>query len=43
MVVLGIETTCDESAAAVVGTTPAGPKILSNTGKASSFLHLTEP
>jgi N6-L-threonylcarbamoyladenine synthase len=30
MVVLGIETSCDESAAAVVATTAAGPKILSN-------------
>ena len=30
MVVLGIETSCDESAAAVVALTPAGPKILSN-------------
>jgi N6-L-threonylcarbamoyladenine synthase len=30
MVVLGIETTCDESAAAVVAATAAGPKILSN-------------
>ena len=30
MVVLGIETSCDESAAAVVAITAAGPKILSN-------------
>jgi N6-L-threonylcarbamoyladenine synthase len=30
MVVLGIETSCDESAAAVIATTAAGPKILSN-------------
>ena len=30
MVVLGIETSCDESAAALVALTPAGPKILSN-------------
>src|ERR1700748_1854747 len=30
MVVLGIETSCDESAAAVVANTAAGPKILSN-------------
>ena len=30
MVVLGIETSCDESAAAVVALTTAGPKILSN-------------
>jgi N6-L-threonylcarbamoyladenine synthase len=30
MVVLGIETSCDESAAAVVALTPAGPRILSN-------------
>ena len=30
MVVLGIETSCDESAAAVVALTAAGPKILSN-------------
>ncbi len=30
MVVLGIETTCDESAVAVVAATAAGPKILSN-------------
>jgi N6-L-threonylcarbamoyladenine synthase len=30
MVVLGIETTCDETAAAVVATTAAGPKILAN-------------
>ena len=30
MVVLGIETSCDESAAAVVALTSAGPKILSN-------------
>ena len=30
MVVLGIETSCDESAAAVVGVTAAGPKILSD-------------
>src|SRR5260370_17415366 len=30
MVVLGIETSCDESAAAMVALTPAGPKILSN-------------
>src|SRR6202035_2204248 len=30
MVVLGIETSCDESAAAVVDLTAAGPKILSD-------------
>lgn len=30
MVVLGIETSCDESGAAVVAITPGGPKILSN-------------
>jgi tRNA N6-adenosine threonylcarbamoyltransferase len=30
MIVLGIETSCDESAAAVVATTVSGPKILSN-------------
>src|SRR5438270_8072352 len=30
MVVLGIETSCDESAAAVVAVTPAGPRVLSN-------------
>ena len=30
MVVLGIETSCDESAAAVVAVTETGPKILSN-------------
>jgi len=30
MVVLGIETSCDESAAAVVASTAGGPKILSN-------------
>src|SRR5689334_18186927 len=30
MVVLGIETTCDETAAAVVATAAAGPKILAN-------------
>jgi N6-L-threonylcarbamoyladenine synthase len=30
MVVLGIETSCDESAAAIVALTTAGPKILSN-------------
>src|ERR1700760_2542337 len=30
MVVLGIETSCDESAAAVVATTTGRPKILSN-------------
>ena len=30
MIVLGIETSCDESAAAVVATAAAGPKILSN-------------
>ena len=30
MVVLGIETSCDESAAAVIANTAAGPKILSN-------------
>ncbi|MBV9686721.1 MAG: tRNA (adenosine(37)-N6)-threonylcarbamoyltransferase complex transferase subunit TsaD, partial [Alphaproteobacteria bacterium] len=30
MIVLGIETSCDESAAAVVAATSSGPKILSN-------------
>jgi N6-L-threonylcarbamoyladenine synthase len=30
MIVLGIETSCDETAAAVVATTPQGPRILSN-------------
>ena len=30
MIVLGIETSCDETAAAVVATTPHGPRILSN-------------
>jgi N6-L-threonylcarbamoyladenine synthase len=30
MIVLGIETSCDETAAAIVAATPQGPKILSN-------------
>ena len=30
MIVLGIETSCDETGAAIVSTTPQGPKILSN-------------
>jgi N6-L-threonylcarbamoyladenine synthase len=30
MIVLGIETSCDETAAAIVSTTPLGPRILSN-------------
>jgi len=30
MIVLGVETSCDETAAAVVATTPSSPKILSN-------------
>jgi N6-L-threonylcarbamoyladenine synthase len=30
MIVLGIETSCDETAAAIVATTPQGPRILSN-------------
>ena len=30
LIVLGIETSCDETAAAVIAATPAGPRILSN-------------
>ena len=30
MIVLGIETSCDETAAAVIAATPSGPSILSN-------------
>jgi N6-L-threonylcarbamoyladenine synthase len=40
MVVLGIETSCDESAAAVVAITAAGPKILANFIHAQLAEHL---
>ena len=40
MVVLGIETSCDESAAAVVAITAAGPKILANFVHAQLAEHL---
>src|ERR1700742_3923563 len=40
MVVLGIETTCDESAAAVVAATAAGPKILANLVRSQLAEHM---
>jgi len=40
MIVLGIETSCDESAAAVVAATASGPKILSNLIHAQLAEHL---
>jgi N6-L-threonylcarbamoyladenine synthase len=39
MIVLGIETSCDETAAAVVAATPQGPRILSNQVRAQSVEH----
>jgi N6-L-threonylcarbamoyladenine synthase len=39
MIVLGIETSCDETAAAVVAATPAGPQILSNLVRAQLAEH----
>jgi N6-L-threonylcarbamoyladenine synthase len=39
MIVLGIETSCDETAAAIVATTPQGPRILSNQIRAQSVEH----
>ena len=39
MIVLGIETSCDETAAAVVATTPEGPRILSNQLRAQFAEH----
>ena len=40
MIVLGIETSCDESAAAVVAATASGPKILSNLIHAQLAEHM---
>jgi tRNA N6-adenosine threonylcarbamoyltransferase len=40
MIVLGIETSCDETAAAVVDATAAGPKIRSNLVQTQSSAHL---
>jgi N6-L-threonylcarbamoyladenine synthase len=39
MIVLGIETSCDETAAAIVAATPQGPKILSNQLRAQFAEH----
>lgn len=39
MIVLGIETSCDETAAAIVATTPQGPRILSNQLRAQFVEH----
>jgi N6-L-threonylcarbamoyladenine synthase len=39
MIVLGIETSCDETAAAVVAATPQGPRILSNQLRAQFAEH----
>jgi N6-L-threonylcarbamoyladenine synthase len=39
MVVLGIETSCDETAAAVVAATPSGPRILANLIQAQLAEH----
>ena len=39
MIILGIETSCDESAAAVVAATASGPKILSNLIRAQIAEH----
>jgi len=40
MIVLGIETSCDETAAAVVAETASGPKVLSNLVQAQLTEHL---
>ncbi|HMD66675.1 MAG TPA: tRNA (adenosine(37)-N6)-threonylcarbamoyltransferase complex transferase subunit TsaD [Stellaceae bacterium] len=40
MIVLGIETSCDETAAAVVATTAAGPRILSNLVRSQLAEHM---
>ncbi len=40
MIVLGIETSCDESAAAIVSITAAGPKILSNLVRSQLAEHM---
>ena len=39
MIVLGIETSCDETAAAIVAATPQGPRILSNQLRAQFAEH----
>jgi len=39
MIVLGIETSCDETAAAIVAATPQGPRILSNQLRAQFVEH----
>src|SRR5215472_2432778 len=39
MIVLGIETSCDETAAAIVAATPQGPRIMSNQLRAQFVEH----
>src|SRR5437867_3733353 len=40
MIVLGIETSCDETAAAIVAATASGPRILSNLVQSQLAAHM---